>query len=253
MERDPLKRFSNRVDDYVRYRPSYPEELLAFMEEKVGLTQAAIIADVGSGTGIFTAPLLEKAAMVFAVEPNRAMREAAEARFLGKKAFHSIDGTAEATGLASGSVDLVTVAQAFHWFDREKCRAEFKRISKPQGKTALIWNSRREEGIPFLEDYEGLLRKFGTDYLKVRHQNLKAEGRIGEFFHFGFEAKTFSNFQVLDLEGLKGRLLSTSHIPKEDSPVFPEMMAALRDLFKTHAREGKVMMEYVTEIFYGPL
>lgn len=253
MERDPLKRFSNRVDDYVRYRPSYPEELIAYMDEKVGLNKKAIIADVGSGTGIFTAPLLEKAAMVFAVEPNRAMREAAEARFLGRDAFHSIDGTAEATGLAGGSVDLVTVAQAFHWFDRDKCRTEFKRVLKPTGKVALIWNARREEGIPFLTEYEALLRKYGTDYLKIRHQNLKAEGRIGEFFHLGFELKTFSNFQVLDFEGLKGRLLSTSLIPKEDAPVFSQMMLALRELFQRHARQGKVTMEYTTEIFYGML
>lgn len=250
---DPLKRFSSRVANYVRSRPGYPDELFAFLQESVGLRKSSVVADIGSGTGLFTAPLLDRAAFVYGVEPNREMRQAAESRFAGHASFRSIDGTAEATGLPDHSVDLVTAAQAFHWFDPRRARSECLRILKPHGQAVLVWNSRRISGTPFLDDYEALLVKFGTDYDRIKHQNSEMERRNSEFFQNGFKKQEFANFQKLDFDGLKSRLLSSSYVPQADSPQAHEMIGELRKIFDRHSHSGTVTVEYTLELFYGKL
>lgn len=251
--RDPLKRFSSRVTEYVRARPGYPDQLFDFLQQNVGLTKESVVADIGSGTGIFTAPLLDRAAFVNAVEPNREMRQAAENRFAGHASYRSLDGTAEATGLPDHSVDLVTAAQAFHWFDPRRARAECLRILKPRGQVALVWNSRRIAGTPFLDDYESLLLKFGTDYDRIKRQHDEKVDRNAEFFQTGFQNQKFSNFQYLDFAGLKSRLLSSSYVPQADSPQAPEMLRELRQIFDRHVQNGTVTVEYDLELFYGGL
>lgn len=252
-DRDPLNRFSSRVADYVRARPGYPDELYTFLQQHAGLTRTATVADVGSGTGIFTAQLLERAVLVYGVEPNREMRQAAEAQFAGRPSFHSVEGTAEATGLADHSVDLVTAAQAFHWFNPQRFRAESLRILKPGGHAALVWNSRREGGTPFLDAYEALLMDFGTDYRQVKQQHHEKVDNNAIYFNGGFQRKTFSNSQVLDFEGLKSRLLSSSYVPREDSPRFGDMLRELEHVFQQHSQGGTVTVEYELELFYGVL
>lgn len=145
---DPTQRFSSRVENYSRYRPSYPRQVLELLFEECGLTAASIIADIGSGTGIMTRLFLENGNQVFAVEPNREMRQEAEWNLASYSHFVSVDATAEATTLRAGSVDFVVAAQAFHWFDREKVRPEFVRILKPEGWVVLVWNDRRPDSTP---------------------------------------------------------------------------------------------------------
>jgi ubiquinone/menaquinone biosynthesis C-methylase UbiE len=140
--RDSKERFSDRVDDYRKYRPGYPEAVLQVLEERCGLSPSSVVADIGSGTGILTGMLLSKAHTVYAVEPNAPMRSAAEEDYRDHPAFRSVAGSAEATTLPSRSVDLITAAQAFHWFDPEKAKAEFRRILRKEGNIALIWNER---------------------------------------------------------------------------------------------------------------
>ena len=152
------ERFSDRVADYVRYRPSYPPDLLDCLRRNCGLTPHWIIADVGSGTGLLTKIFLENGNRVFAVEPNAAMRAAGEEFLRGFEQLASREGRAEATGLEAHSVDLVAAGQAFHWFDRRRARAEFERILKPSGWVALVWNERLTS-TPFLADYEQLLHR----------------------------------------------------------------------------------------------
>src|SRR5437899_1233764 len=131
------ERFTDRVADYVRFRPHYPPAVFAELRDRLGLGAGSSVADVGSGTGISARPLLEMGCTVFAVEPNAAMRSAAE-QWLGDfPRFQSIAGTAEATTLAEHSVDAVVAAQAFHWFDAASARREFQRILKPRGWVAL--------------------------------------------------------------------------------------------------------------------
>jgi SAM-dependent methyltransferase len=248
---NPLGRFSDRVADYVRYRPTYPAALRETLRDRAGLGPASAVADVGSGTGIFTRLLLGVAGRVFAVEPNAAMRAAAEAELGVLPGFTSIAGSAEATGLPDQSVGLVTCAQAFHWFDPIATRREFQRILAPAGGCALIWNTAVRTGA-FAQGYEEIKERFGTDFGAVRHEHLTSEERFGPFFGpAGWERLAFANAQVLDWPGLRGRLLSSSYAPAAGQPGHGPMLAALRELFDRCQEDGAIRMEYTTELFFG--
>jgi SAM-dependent methyltransferase len=221
---------------------------------RAGLAETSAVADVGSGTGIFTRLLLGTGARVFAVEPNDAMRSAADAEFRACANFTSVAGTAETTGLGDHSVSLVTCAQAFHWFDPAGARREFRRILTREGWCALIWNTPIVRGTDFAVGYEGIKEEFGTDFKSVRHENLEKAGRFDAFFGAGaWRKESFENSQVLDFEGLKGRLLSSSYAPKEGHPRHPKMMLALTELFDRCRKGGVVRMDYKTELFLGQL
>lgn len=252
MASDSTTRFSSRVEDYVRYRPGYPPEVVELLWRECGLGQNPTIADVGSGTGIFTRILLDKGAKVFAVEPNGPMREAAEAMLVGRADFQSVDGTAENTALPDASVDLVVAAQAFHWFDQVEARAEFVRNLREPRWCALIWNDRIEEGTPFLQAYERLLREYATDYLQVRHKEIQPE-RFQTFFGGSLRMATFPNSQRFDFEGVVGRLMSSSYAPQAGSPGHGPMMAELRRIFEATSHDGYVEFHYETQVFYGTL
>lgn len=246
---DTVHRFSNRVANYVKYRPGYPPEVLELFKNEMGLTKASVVADIGSGTGLSTRPFLENGNTVYGVEPNAAMRSAAEEYLKDFPDFISHHGTAENTNLADDSMDFVTAAQAFHWFDAEKTRDEFQRILRPGGYVALIWNERQLDTTEFLREYEKLLLKYGNDYEKVRHENIDKE-KLGAFFQSEYERATFPNEQVFDYEGLRGRLLSSSYMPAEDSLSYPELEKELRALFAKHSEDGKIKVFYDTNIFY---
>ena len=246
---DPTKRFSSRVENYARYRPSYPPAVLEVLRTGAGLTAGSVVADIGAGTGIFSEMLLKEGNAVFGVEPNDAMRQAAERLLAGFPRFTSVRGTAEATTLADSSVDAVTAAQAFHWFDRARTREEFRRVLKPGGTVALIWNDRQLEPTPFLREYEELLQCFGTDYVTVRQRDLDLAD-VREFIG-GNDVKltTLENAQTLDYEGAEGRLLSSSYAPELGHPNHEPMLAALREMFARYAEDGKVVFLYDTRVF----
>jgi SAM-dependent methyltransferase len=249
---ESAERFSNRVENYVKYRPGYPAEMMAFFAGELGLTPDAAVADIGSGTGLSTRPFLENGNVVYGVEPNASMRAAAENYLREFPNFRSVDGTSENTNLESGSIGLIVAAQAFHWFRPEPTRTEFKRILKIGGYVALIWNERQLGTTPFLVEYEQLLLRFANDYEAVRHENV-TEAVLGKFFGQDFERASFPNKQVLDLDGLRGRMLSASYMPAEDDARFPELEKELTALFAKHEREGKITILYDTNVFYTQL
>jgi SAM-dependent methyltransferase len=246
---DTIARFSNRVANYVRYRPGYPPEVLDLFRNEMGLTRDSILADIGSGTGLSTKPFLENGNMVYGVEPNAVMREAAEEFLKDFPNFVSHNGTAENTDLADASMDFVIAAQAFHWFAPEKTRTEMRRILKPGGYVVLIWNERHLETTEFLRGYERLLVTYGKDYEKVRHENIDQE-RLGDFFEDEYRHATFSNVQNFDLAGLRGRLLSSSYMPAEDDPTFPALEKELSELFAKHSENDRINVFYDTNIYY---
>src|SRR5437867_8468442 len=166
------ERFSNRVENYVRFRPRYPREVLELLKADCGLKPEAVVADAGSGTGFLAELFLANGNRVFGIEPNKEMREAGERWLQRYSRFSSIAATAEATTLPSQSVDFITAGQAFHWFDRERCREEFARILRPGGWVVLVWNDRRTESTAVLKDYEQLLLSYGTDYEQVNHERV---------------------------------------------------------------------------------
>jgi ubiquinone/menaquinone biosynthesis C-methylase UbiE len=247
---DPTGRFTSRVSDYERYRPGYPDSLRAALEAGLPRSPDVIVADIGAGTGISTSLLLGAGWTVIAVEPNDAMRAAAERRLAGHPHATVVSGAAEATTLGDRSVNLVTAGQAFHWFDRDRARGEFRRILRPRGRVALFWNVRRADADPFAQGYEGLLRTYGTDYLQVTQRNVDASV-LTAFFDGPFEARTFPNLQTFDFEGLRGRLLSSSYAPPAGHPRHDAMLAALRRVFDAHEQEGRVRFIYDTNLYLG--
>jgi len=250
---DPTKRFSSRVENYVKYRPGYPPGILDLLRSKCGLTVTSAIADIGSGTGIWTAMLLASGARVFGVEPNAEMRAAGERMLASYSNFTSINATAEATTLPDHSIDIITASQAFHWFDREPTRREFLRILKPGGWLVLIWNDRNRSARPFFKAYEDLLVAYGTDYVSVNHKNVDRE-IIGAFYGpDGYGEASYPNDQTFDYEGLKGRLLSSSYAPEVDHPLHLPMLEALQELFQACQTNGTVTFDYDTTVFYGQL
>jgi SAM-dependent methyltransferase len=243
-------RFSDRVENYVRYRPGYPAEVVDALKAECGLATAHIVADVASGTGIWTRMLLENGNRVFGVEPNPEMRQAGERLLAGFPQFTSVAGTAEATRLAFESVDFVTAAQAAHWFDPQGARREFARILKPGGWLALLWNERLTDATAFLREYEQLLLEFGTDYADVRHE--RTTEAVNEFFDpLPFRELAFEMRQDFDYAGLEGRLLSSSYAPGPGHPKHEPMLRALRRIFELHASGDRVAFEYKTRLYFG--
>jgi SAM-dependent methyltransferase len=250
--KDATQRFSSRVENYVRYRPGYPPEVLELLKNECGLTPDSVIADIASGTGILTRMLAENGNRVFGVEPNDEMRRAGERLLESYSGFKSIAGTAEATTLPDHSVDIVTAAQAAHWFDREKARREFIRILKPDGWLVLLWNERRTDSTPFLREYEHLLLAYGTDYREVRHERTTAE--IADFFSPSpFRSSRLEMRQEVDYLGLEGRLLSSSYTPMPDHKNYEPMLRELRRIFDAHQDNGSVSLDYNTLVYYGRL
>jgi ubiquinone/menaquinone biosynthesis C-methylase UbiE len=247
---EPTQRFSSRADNYSRFRPAYPKEILEILKQQCGLTPASIIADIASGTGIFTGLLLENGNQVFGVEPNAEMRRAGEEYLANFSNFTSIAGTAEDASLSDHSVDLITCAQAAHWFDRDKALCEFQRILKPGGYLVLIWNDRRIDATAFARDYEKLLLNYGTDYAEVKRRDNASTEFFGSINHV---KRVLRNFQDLNYEGLEGRLLSSSYTPQLGHASYAPMKAELRHIFDTHQIGGRVRMEYDTKLYFGQL
>lgn len=271
-------RFSDRVEDYVKYRPHYPPAVLPYLQETYSFDASWDVADIGSGTGISTELFLGNGNRVYAVEPNAEMRGKAEELLAGfaprgrgaagtvagahgvaegaggdlrRGVFVSIDGTAEATGLAAGSVRLVVAGQAFHWFDAVKSRAEFVRILSPGGVVVLIWNERLAD-TAFEAAYDALIAEHGKDYKTTNHRNI-SDLQIGSFYQpASYILKAFPNEQWFDFEGLKGRLLSSSYMPNS-GPGYAPMILDLQRLFDKYQQGGRVRVGYDTKVYSGVL
>jgi SAM-dependent methyltransferase len=245
-------RFSDRVENYVRYRPGYPLEVLQALKTECGLALRHVVADIASGTGIWTRMMLENGNPVFGVEPNSEMREAGQRLLAEFPKFTSVAGTAEATTLEDQSVHVVTAAQAAHWFDRDRARREFVRILKPGGWLVLLWNERLTDSTRFLRDYEQLLLTYGTDYEEVRHE--RTTSAVHEFFDPApFQERVFEMRQEFDYAGVEGRLLSSSYVPGPEHPQHAPMLRELRRIFDGCAVEGRVAFEYKTRLYLGRL
>ncbi len=247
---DSTGRFSERVQNYRKYRPGYPPEILAFLHETIELSPLWTVADIGSGTGIFAELFLAFGNTVIGVEPNAAMRTAGEEQLVDYGQFIAVDGSAEATGLAPASVDLITAAQAFHWFDQDLAQREFRRILRPGGWVVLAWNSRRLDTTPFLRGYEALLRELNSDYAQRNEKNVDDDAILSFFGQSGqCHTARFDNIQRLDWDALRGRALSSSYVPLPDDPAHGPFLQRLRHLFDEHQVNGRIAYEYDTRLY----
>lgn len=247
---DSTKRFSNRVEDYVKYRPHYPREIISFLENEYDLDNKKVIADIGAGTGISSIPFLEAGYQVKAVEPNTEMLNKAIEILGNFPEFTPVEGTAENTTLPKHSIDAIIAGQAFHWFDREKCKTEFRRILKKDGLLALIWNERLSE-TPFEKEYDALIVRHAIDYVKVDHRNIKDEDIALFFDPAPMQLNVFPNKQVFDYEGLKGRLMSSSYMPAKGDAGHDEMLEDLERLFERYKENELIVINYATKLYSG--
>jgi SAM-dependent methyltransferase len=247
-----VSRFSSRVENYAKYRPGYPPEVIEILKSACGLTAESIMADIGSGTGLLSELFLNNGNLVFGVEPNELMRERAERLLKASVHFRSVAATAENTTLPDGSIDFITAGQAFHWFDRKATKQEFARIVKPDGWVALIWNARRIGSTAFLREYEALLLRYSSDYATVRHENVDKEIE-GFFSPLPMTSASVENLQRFDFESLQGRLRSSSYAPEPGQPDFEPLLKELQEIFTAYNENGVVNFEYDTKIYYGHL
>jgi SAM-dependent methyltransferase len=247
------QRFSDRVADYLRYRPGYPPALWDLLRDECGLRRNHVVADIGSGTGLLAKLFLDRGNRVFGVEPNAEMRAGGEEFLNAYSNFTSVSGSAEATTLRDHSADVVAVGQAFHWFDVVSIGKEFRRILKPCGWVVVVWQDRRMEETPFAREYEALLQRFGIDYKTVKDAYPEVD-KMRNFFEVGtFQMRDLPNHQDFDLEGLQGRLRSSSYAPTESHANYAPMMAELRKIFETHQQNGSVRMDYFARVYFGKL
>lgn len=251
--RDPRARFSDRAEDYAKYRPRYSRDVVDAIRQTCGLIPEHIVADVGCGTGMLAEIFLENGNRVIGVEPNQEMREAGEKCLAAYPNFRMVDGSAECTNLEPASADFVIAGQAFHWFHPVETRVEFARILKPGGWTVLVWNHRNTQATPFLRGYEDFVQQFAIDYQQVSQQWVATYSSLQRFFAPNpMTLLQQRNQQQLDFDGLRGRLLSSSYIPNSGER-FDAMMRALPQLFADHAVDGRVVLEYDTRIYFGHL
>ena len=251
---DPRERFTDRVASYVAARPGYPAELIELLREECGLNPNCDVADIGAGTGILSRMLCEVAHAVIAVEPNQAMRGAGQQYLVGFENFKVVNGSAESTNLPATSFDLITVAQAFHWFDQKEARHEFMRILKPNGFAAIIWNDRQYEGTPFAEAYERLLMDHGTDYADVKVRGKSANENFDRFFgHSEHKKRSIKNAQSLDRDGFVQRVVSASYMPNPEHPRYAAMISDVERVFEEFQKDGRVVIDYTTNVYYGQM
>jgi SAM-dependent methyltransferase len=251
---DPKQRFSDRVASYSKGRPGYPTQVIDVLRNNCGLTNTAVVADVGSGTGILAQMLCDYAQKVIGVEPNDAMRVASQELLADKQNFLAVNGSAENTELPATSVDLITSAQAFHWFDQGEARHEFMRILKPNGFTALIWNDRRMTGSRLAEAYERLLLEFGVDYQDVQSRGRATAENLERFFgHSQIKRATIPNEHRLDRDNFIARATSASYMPNESHERHGSMVEAALRIFDENRRGNHVVMEYDTRIYYAQM
>jgi ubiquinone/menaquinone biosynthesis C-methylase UbiE len=249
LKKDPTARFSDRVEDYIKYRPHYPTGMVYVLTAEMGLRREWIVADIGSGTGISSIPFLDNQNTVYAVEPNKEMREAAEVLFKDKAGFKSVDGSAEKTTLPANSVDLIFCGQAFHWFDPKATKIEFQRILKKTGHILIAWN-RRSDDTSFQKSYENMLIELAPEYKQVTHAQIQMSDLESFFSPKSFQTRDLYNAQTLDLAGLKGRLMSSSYCPKSGK-AFDALMAATEQLFERYKDNGFVTLKYITNLFWS--
>lgn len=250
---DSKNRYTDRVEDYLLYRPGYPAVIGDMLAQEHGLSSSSVVADLGSGTGLLSELFLDCGCKVAGIEPNEKMRTAGDTRLARFERFRSVGGSAEATGLPHACVDFAAAGQAYHWFDQARTAAEIRRILKPGGHVVLVWNDRRTTATPFLVAYEQMLRKFAVDYKEMNHRRLQPEAIREALGTEELLLHTFENKQILNKEALAGRVRSSSYCPTRNHPKYEAMMTEVERLFEMYSFDGMVTMEYDTLVYVAAM
>jgi SAM-dependent methyltransferase len=251
---DPKRVFGPSVDNYIKYRPGYPVEVVDTLRAECGLDPDWHVADIGSGTGLLARLFLDFGCRVTGVEPNEEMCLAGDQMLARYPRFSSLPGSAESTGISDASVELVSAGMAFHWFDISRAQGEFRRILVPGGWVALVWNRVLTGPAPFLQGYTALVHEYSPGWTETRRRDQPISSLdLPGFFGGEYRRAGFSIQQHLDWDGLVGRTLSIAHAPKSVAPHYEPMLADLRAIFDCHQQAGQVPIDYETELYYGRL
>lgn len=244
--------FTPLAEDYARYRPGYPSEVLDVLKNACDLTRNSLIADIGSGTGNLARLFLAAGHQVVGVEPNHEMRNAAERLLSEYAAFRSLDGSAERIPLEKESVDLIAVGQALHWFDIDRARAEFGRILRPGGWVAVLWNDRLSDATPFTREYDAVTNALAAE--KPPLCTVSFSANLDSLFGAAtIQSAAFPHTQRLDLQGILGRARSSGYIAQPGCPGHEEQTKLMTDLFHRHQRAGVVEFHYLTQLHFARL
>lgn len=243
------KRFTNRSDNYVKYRPDYPPEIIELLQKEIHLDEFKDVADVGSGTGMFSRLFAKNGNITFGVEPNDEMRLKAE-KSLGKYLnFISINGTAEFTNLADSSVDIVTAADAIHWFDMFKAKSEFSRILRDDGYCVIVYHITKNN-TPFMKEFNKLIKLLKK---AEKSDDEKFEKSVEKFFGpKKAKVKTLNSTHEMSFAELKGLVLSYAIMP-EDGELHKKTLKELKNIFDRNNLSGSVSMEYKIKILIGKI
>lgn len=245
------EKFTGKASIYKKYRPKYPKEFIDYLYSQVGFKKQSIIADIGSGTGILSEQLLKKESIVIGIEPNQNMRELAERDLSLYDKFTSVNGLAENTTLADNSVDYITVAQAFHWFNAEEFKKECQRILKPNGKVVLVWNSRATNSELVKENGQ-VCEKFCINFKGFSGGKEEKPDSFSSFFRAGtYEYKVFENNLSFDMDNFIGRNLSASYAPKEEDSNYQKFIDELSILFNKYSSNGFLVLPNITRCYVG--
>lgn len=252
MQQDSVRRFSYRAGNYDKFRPNYPEALIEYLHASTPIRSDHVIADIAAGTGIFTEQVAAWGNRVYAIEPNPYMRRIASQRLVALDRCILLEGTAESTGLPDDSIDIIVSAQAFHWFDLVRTKAEFRRVGRNSPRVAIVWNLRNTD-TPFESAYETLIRRYAVDYLNVSQRKMNTVDVLSFFAPAVPEYRVFGHVDFLTHEQLRGRTCSYSFMPDGRSLLLPDMLASLATLFDTHQKGGKVRLSYKARLFVGAI
>jgi SAM-dependent methyltransferase len=242
--------FSAKAADYIASRPDYPTSLFDVLRNTCKVSVGAFVADIGAGTGLLTKGLLQQGFRVVAIEPNASMRKICDQLLEKYKKYQSADGSAEAIPLEALSVDLITSAQAFHWFEADKAKAEFLRVLRPLGQVALIWNDRVLEDMLHVE-LDKLFTEFGGPKRAVLVAHKKRVD-VSKFFGTTVPIEfSWPHEQSLNQAGLESLAFSRSYMPERNSPAGREISHRVSRIFKSHVKTGLVTVRYTTIVMIG--
>lgn len=248
------ERFSFKTEDYAKYRPEFPMKIIDFLYDNNAINNTSVAADVGSGTGRFTRLLLKKSHLVYGVEQNNEMRTKAEELLSQFSKFISIAGSAENTGLPYKSLDLITVAQAFHWFHKEKCLMEFKRILKDKGKVFIVWDDFINDYNEFSKEYGNLLNEFRIVEKENKEKKITRTERIEGFFKDNnYISTSFTHEVYQGLDGVRGGALSASFTPKPGEKNYEDFIVELQKVFDKYQEDGKVCTAFKSACYLGEI
>lgn len=243
-------KFDGKGDIYAKARPKYAVEVFDYIKNTLQIPERSVFADIGSGTGIFSEQLLDNGYRVFAVEPNTDMRKKAEEKLSLYQDFVSLNGTDSNTAIPNQSVDCITTAQAFHWFDAEAFKKECRRILKPYGKVIIIYNT-RDRSAECNVALSDLHRKYCPDFRGF------SKGMNGEkcraFFDNKCDVFRADNSQTYDRQGYIDRILSSSYSLCESDDRFAEYIAEANRLFDAFSNNGALTVPMHTVAYIGTI